>query len=611
MAEYGFPGVAFVRKLFAVDRPAREAFPLLVPGLLAGDLASLDPSTLGVKIADLAERLYEKGSLPGLPTWEWEASVEIVESIAVWRRALNESSSRSFAGLARRAAVLAEAGYCQLGRLAPRLAALRWLCCISWIASRAETIDSVSAGGAVGTMDPSLSAAAMHDAKTVIVGWIKNLLAEAQVLAIFDFDLVGHGVWHTGGREQLPPEAENEWFRRGVEFDIALLSYQARMLEPLELNSVPAVLLLRMPHGSSDWELLPHEAPRHIVEKHQWLAEVKSAPIDGLPEKVPLRSPVLHCNKPPPPQPDLDDIEVVQKIQRGEPLGKAHQEDGLPGALHPSVGLLFAAIVAVEDIENVSIYPGLLEIEGFFEAFLQHCHHISALDCSGCAGLMDEACLRLLPLTGESLTFLDLEDCGLKNDYLEALTDSLRQLSGLRHVDLAGNSLDGAAATCLMTALSLSRFDVASIRLDGNPIGDLLAFRDEVNNGGNLMLLPGERGARWQLIPRQGSVAARAYITGVGMPAYSLKDVHAEARRRESVNLKQLEDPEMVATYGRKFLTQQQKMNARVLGHPVVQIWREARLKTAKTSSPDRPEATSGKRRPASTLILAGSAVAG
>ena len=55
---------------------------------------------------------------------------------------------------------------------------------------------------------------------------------------------------------------------------------------------------------------------------------------------------------PPPPQFDLDDPEVRSKVERGEDLGKAHQEDGLPGALHGSVGLLYAA-TAFEALQNL------------------------------------------------------------------------------------------------------------------------------------------------------------------------------------------------------------------------------------------------------------------
>merc|ERR1719277_202020 len=101
-----------------------------------------------------------------------------------------------------------------MGNLAPRMAALRWLCALTWLGARSEAISAVSTGNCLGTLSASKSDAASREGKKLIFGWVRSLCKEWPVLTMFDYDLVGHGVWHDSMREPLPKRATEEWYRR-------------------------------------------------------------------------------------------------------------------------------------------------------------------------------------------------------------------------------------------------------------------------------------------------------------------------------------------------------------------------------------------------------------
>jgi len=583
------PGPPFVQKLFAGDRLAREAVTLLAPESHPADLALADTADLGREIGDRGEGLYRRGCLPGSPAWEYEDCLEFAESIELWRSAIVVPGSPSFNEKVQKAFHLAEAGFGMLGRLGPRLAALRWCCCLCWLAARAQVVDNASAAGCFGTLDTSGSAAACRDAKGAIFEWLRNLTKEAAVAAIFDFDLIGHGVWHTGGREPLPKEAKNEWFRRGTEYDMASLCRQALALPPMDMNASQAVLLLRQSYGSPNWVLPPQEAARHILEKHDWYAEMRQAPIDEMPSKPHLEGLVLHAERPPVPEPDLDDPEVIAKIERGEALGKGLQEDGLPGAIHGSIGLLYAALCFQESVANLRLYPGLLEIEGLVESLLHYGPPFRALDFRGCQGLVDDTFLRLLPLAGQNLIFLDLGECKICDSHVDSLVDALEGLPSLEHLDLASNELDCTAASRLLSALNHRRVDVASIRLDGNPLGNIDEFRDDialtlssrghqVEAGGELVVhLGGSHALRWKAAPRGGSFADRARGTGDRPPirCTAVKVVRRAAEKRyEQLEEESGKDTNMHLPARRAFVERKQQANKAILDHPIMEVWK-------------------------------------
>eukprot|EP00927_Polykrikos_kofoidii_P061956 TRINITY_DN56777_c0_g1_i1.p1 TRINITY_DN56777_c0_g1~~TRINITY_DN56777_c0_g1_i1.p1 ORF type:complete len:634 (-),score=110.85 TRINITY_DN56777_c0_g1_i1:27-1928(-) len=479
------PPVNFVQKVFSNDRPSREAFVLLAPEFRSCDLRMVKAADIGLRMAEIGDRLYREGSLPGLPTWEMEESPEFVRSIAEWRKALEVAGCEDFMRHLRNASKNSMAAYFQMGKLVPSLAALRWMTCMKWLEFRGDIIDAASVGGAFGSLNPTKSYDALVKAKEFIFHELREILAQPEAVAMIDYDLKGHGVWHRGGCEPLPEEATNEWYRRGVEFDLSSFCLQSLQLPPMEINETgygPPIYLLKQPLGKPDWSLGPQDSPRHVLLSTNWGVELSQSPFDNLPAKQLVQGMVLQVKKPPAPVFDLNDPEILEKIQRREDLGKGDQEDGLPGAIHGSVGLFYAALCAVEKQEHIRIYPDILPIEGFIEYFLRYSPPLRSLDFGGCAEKMTAEILQFLPLAGESLVFLDLEECNLSGEHVDVLVSSLQDLRGLRHVDLTGNNFDGPAAVRLLSELSERRVDVFTIRFDDNPLGDRPHFRDAVTD---------------------------------------------------------------------------------------------------------------------------------
>jgi len=553
------PEPMWVHKFFGGDRLAREALTLLAPEFTPADLALMDAHHIGPYIAELGDRLYEEGCLPGLPTWELEESPEVMESIQLWKEAMKEPTTHIFNKKVQKAAEQADAGYLQMGNLAPRMSSLRWSCCMRWLAARSEAVEACSAGGALGTVSVELSKQASHEAKSWIFERLHALLSEPPVLAIFDYDLLGEGCWHGGraGKEPLPVEAKQEWFRRGFEFDTIMLCHQIMNMPPAELNpSAPTIFMVR-PYGEQHIHLLPPKAPRLIIERNFWNAVMTQASLEDLHTRVRVEGEVLHMEVAPPATFDFDDPDIIAKLQRGEDLGKGHQEEGLPGAIHGSIGLMYAAMCTVEGVVNVHFYPGLLELDGFVQSFLRYGPPLRSLDFSGCSGTLGEGILELLPLAGESLTVLDLSDCGLDGTFVETLIQSLVELTGLRHLDLGGNALNAQATVRLISALSEGRIDIASVRLDGNPFGNSESLRNEVAAqlatrgeqvvaGGELVFSLGDNAVRWCAEPRQGQLAQRLRDEGSEGPrTMSFKELRqaTEARRRKLDKMEQ-QDPE-------------------------------------------------------------------
>lgn len=572
--------IPFAQKFLASDRPAREAITLLEPNLRSADVVRLDPVTIGRRISDIGKRIASGGNFAFRNAhYIPEVSLELKESLELWDRALLQPTTAGFSELATRAAAQAEAGYGFLRQWGPRLGALRWCCCMCWIGERARVINSASMGSSLGTVHPHQSNAALRRAKERIFHWIKELIHEAPVLKVFDFDLVGCGVYINGSNEPLPRDGTSEWFRRQMEMDIANLCRQARDLPPEELNATAPVLDILRPYGEPMLLLPPPEALRRIAERNKWRCELLRSTLDGLPSKALVEGPVLHCEKPDPPPVDLDDQEVVAKIQRGEALGKGDQEDGLPGAPHGSVGLIFAGLVAAENIDNIRICPGLLEVPQFMEVFLRYSTPILSLDFSGCDGLVDEACMALLPLAGPSLKMLDLESCGLETGSVEPLAQALTQLPGLQHLDLAHNLFNATAAARLVQLLfTTNRVDLATLRLDGNPVGDREQFRMDVANhlcvrgshvvgGGELIFHTNRDAVRWMAEPRQGSFAARRRDDYEPLNSVSLEELQEGVWVKErELDVLEAEDPRARTERGQEIFRKQRMINAQTLG---------------------------------------------
>lgn len=537
-----------------------------------------EPLAVGRKIIEIGEQIRQEGSFPG-GHYIHEASLEIDDSIALLRKAMEQETCHEFSKLVQRAAKQAEAGYGSLGCWGPRLAGLRWLCCVWWLAARADIVNKCSAGACFGTLYPKDSEGACERAKESMFQWMSSLLYEAAVLKVFDFDLLGFGVFMNKRAEPLPRGGNNEWFRRQLQCDLASLCRQVKDLPPESLNLHQPKLNILRPYGELTWMLPPTEALRCIVEKHAWAAETFMPPIDEMPAKPLIQGPVLHMDSPPPIEWDMTDPEIIAKLQRGDNLGKGSQEDGLPGAIHGSVGLLFAGIVGVEKIVNVKIYPTLLEVDDFLECFLKYCTPLESLDLAEAEGCMDEELLTFLPYAGPNLRVLDLSRCNLDGSQVETLVDTVAKLTGLQHLDLAHNALDAPSATMLLAALAERRVDLQTIRLDGNPLGDMHEFRqdvagllaargDQVVAGGELVLHLNLDAVRWFPEPRPDTLAARRRDDTLMMAATSFEELtHGANSRNAALDkvFREKKDPRTRTIVGRGMLAEERHLNERVL----------------------------------------------
>lgn len=600
--------VPFVRKIFTLDPPSRQALPLLSPSLRAADLAPLMPAEIGPRIGDLGERLYREGSLPGIKTdWETERSPEIERSIAAWRLACTEASSRAYTVALRTTFKEAQAGLLQMGRLEPKLAALRWCLCIKWLSARAELIDLNSSGGHIGGIDAKANAASQRETKEWIMEECRTLTGITEVLAMVDYDICGEGVWVNGGREPLPKLAKNDWYRRGVEFYIASLCLQVSRLPPTSINNIgfgPPVYCLKRPYGELEWRLQPALSSRVVVEAHAWTASVEPSPINTL--KALVMGGVLHMEAPPPPVFDVTDPEIYAKVQRGEDLGKGTQADGLPGAAHGSIGLAYASLCATEEIENVRFHPEILKVDGLIDSFLRSCPPLRTLDFQGCAETMTQETLLLLPLAGPSLLRLDLEACGLGRKHVDMLVHAFARLPGLQFVDLGENKFDDKAALQLTSSLCRSlpdsewdfgRVDVATVRFDGNPLQDPDAFRSRVAAlleerggtvvaGGELILHQDNLCITWKPGPNDGSSVSRLMDDSAPIASWvKLNEFEKRANKsNRELDSQTLEDEFVARTPA--YLAARVK-NAAILDHPFIKMMKAERAAKAMPDAGD------------------------
>ncbi|CAE8622081.1 unnamed protein product [Polarella glacialis] len=602
-------GETYVRKFFKGDRLAREAFTFLAPEHRQEDLVIMDTTGLAEMIGDFGERLFEEGSLPGLPCWEKEASPELEDSIKFWRQSLEEETGPAYNVLVQKAFRQAEAGFLQLGRLAPRLAALRWAACMNWIANRSDAMIKSSGGGAnVSQIPAQLSEAASRGVKHNIIKWLGTIIKEPPVIAIFDFDLLGQGVWHGGGKEPVPTEALDEWYRRGCEFDICMLASQALAIPPFDLNPAVPKLVMVQPYGSPAVHIDLPKVPRLILDKHEWLFQALLAPLEGLPQKVPLDGPVLHMDIPPAPFFDLTDPEVRAKVERGEDLGKGSQEDGLPGALHGSVGLLYAAAATADKITNVRFVSSMLELEGFVEMFLHYGPHLRSISLSGCHEKVDEETLYLMALAGDSMLTLDLSDCGLTGDIVEAVVNTLKELPNVKNLDLAGNALDAQACIRLVKSFSEQRVDIVNLRLDSNPLANPDVLRNEVAAalaqrgesviaGGDLVFHLGETGVRWCAAPREGQLAQRLREDGADViRTSSIKEIERAIGQREQIWAKyEKEDWASQSSGGKEWLKRMRLHNSRVNTSRMMKLFRRERTQRTNMIRGDKDGIDPGK----------------
>eukprot|EP00929_Paragymnodinium_shiwhaense_P088294 TRINITY_DN48588_c0_g1_i1.p1 TRINITY_DN48588_c0_g1~~TRINITY_DN48588_c0_g1_i1.p1 ORF type:complete len:687 (+),score=111.69 TRINITY_DN48588_c0_g1_i1:80-2062(+) len=532
----GGDAVMFYEKMFTVDRMAREAYPLLAPEYRAADLIPLRPPELGPQVHELGERLYTEGSLPGLDGWEWEESPEAEQSLAAWKEAIQQPGCAEFLELVKKSSRLSFAAYYQATKLQPQMALFRWTCTMRWLESRAILCADAAAGGALGTIDPVESRKALVKVKEWILEQAREIVTKPALLSMTDLDLLGNGVWLKGTREDIPKEARNLWYRRGMEYDVAMLCLQISQLPPVEINDVGQglpVYVLKQPYGTPDWRLRPQDSAKYILERHGWNATLFQAPIDRVPEEQLLTGMVMHMTLPPPPEIDLDDPDIIEKIQRGEDLGKGAQADGLPGSIHGSVSLYYCLLISNDGLENVAFRNEMLEIEGFVPHIMRYAPPLRSLDFGpfrvptesadeeqvtvpGCADSMHEGILRMLPLSGETLNYLDLEGCNIGPEHVDILIEAFSRLPGLIQVDLTDNRLDDEAALKLMSTLSTRRIDIATIRLDQNPIQDRAAFRDklaailsdragQVVGGGDLVLHCGDQSMVWKSSTHTGT----------------------------------------------------------------------------------------------------------
>lgn len=588
-----------MEKFFKHDRLARQALPLFAPEARASDLSDIRAGTIGPRVAELGDSLYNNGSLPGWPSWDPEDSLEIVKSIEIFKEALKVFSAIDWNRMVQEAARKAEAGYLQMGKLVTKISAMRWAVGLKWIAARTAVVAKTAIGGGLGTIDAKLSQEAMYGVKLTLFNWLKEICADSAVLAMFDHDLLGHGVWHSGGREPLPEEASDHWYRRGAIFDLAMLCLQATRLPPEEMNRDQPLIELLKPFGQDNWRMPPYEAPKFILDMHGWTADAAQAPFSDMPAK-PLRMGwVLHMNTPAEFEHDFGDAAIIEKVQRGEELGKGTQEDHLPGAIHGSVGLLYAVICAKESYDHVRFYPDVLVLEGFVAAFLRYGPPLLSLDFSHCPGLITDELLQLVPLAGNSIKILDFEGCELDDDRMGDMLLSLEHLQTIDYLDLADNLITAAGAEMLLEGLcemvpcqdhpkgERRRADLSSLRLDRNPLGDGTEFTltvarilgergNQVSGGGSLTLQLGDGATSFDPNPREGTFAKEMLETGEMVDAVSLKDlrVHADKRLR-ALNKRAEQDPVWAAKAGpRDWLAARRAYHEGVLNSPIMQFWR-------------------------------------
>lgn len=451
--------------------------------------------------------------------------------------------------------------------------------------------------------DLKASAEACRKAKDSMFQWINELIHEAPLLKVYDFDLIGYGVYMNKRAEPMPRGGNNEFFRRQMQFDLASLCRQVKDLPPLEINRREPNLHILRPYGELTWMLPPPDALRFIVEKHDWYCKAEMPAIDQMPAKVSIEGPVMHMDTPPEVVFDFTDPEIIGKVQRGEDLGKGKQEDGLPGAIHGSIGLLFAGIMGVEQCVNAKIYPSMLEVDGFLENFMKYSTRLTTLDFSGAEGVIDEEMLEFISHAGPGLRFLDLEKCGLEASHVDQLADTCEALTGLQHLDLAHNDLDAAAATSLITSLAEQRgaladgapqrgprrVDLHSIRFDGCPVGDphefrqdvagLLAARgDQVVAGGELVLYLGVDGVRWFAEPRASTLAARRRDDTLVMAATSFEELLDGAYTRKSqldTIYREGTDVRTRTQVGKELLGKEREYNEKMFTAPLLTMYCE------------------------------------
>jgi len=335
-------------------------------------------------------------------------------------------------------------------------------------------------------------------------------------------------------------------------------------------------LAIVRPHGQRSWDLPPPEAPRHILDRHQWLMELVQAPIDESSKNGVILGNVLEADKPPEPFFDYDDPEIIAKVQRGEDLGKGDQEDGLPGSVHGSVSLLYAAHCTCERIEHLRLYPALLELDGFCDNLFRYGPPFRSLDLRGCVGYVNKEVINLLFYLGPSLTHLYLGTCGVNAELSDELVDALCDLPGLQHLDLSDNVLDDVAALDFISQLADERIDIPSVSFDGNPISDresfchkvaeTLATRGEhVIAGGDLVLHMGTTGVRWRAEQRPPPPTGTA-----------IKELRRHAEKKRTAHRKyEEEDPEANTEGGQKWLAVQKKKTTGVLDSTVLRLYRE------------------------------------
>eukprot|EP00913_Durusdinium_trenchii_P026804 g25143.t1 len=269
-------------------------------------------------------------------------SPELRVSLKAWEDALSVPMGPNFAELVEKAFKQAEAGFFQLGRLAPRLAALRWCSCMAWVRFRTLAVmEASSGGGNCSIPQGAASRDACEQAKRFIFKALDSVVSEREgvtegepkVRVLFDYDLVGEGVWHGGGKEPLPEESEDEWHRRSCEFDICRIAHQVERAPPVDVNASMPRLLVMQPFGTPHKRLRLAEVPRMILDRNKWYTEVANMPLLNLCSKSAVVGPILHMEVPPPPDFDLEDPEVRSKVERGEDLGKAEQEDTRDGRI--------------------------------------------------------------------------------------------------------------------------------------------------------------------------------------------------------------------------------------------------------------------------------------
>jgi len=580
----------FADKFFSADRLSRLAVELLGPELRI-EVGDLEVKAFGPLISEIGKNLIAHGAMAQTShvPFQHEPSLEIAESFKIWDRVIVEETSDDFFVDVARMSDLAFSGYKSLGTWGQRLAALRWAACTRWLAGRALACKPRALGTNCRAPEPHASHKEAFAAKLAIIKMLKELAVEPAIVAMFDFDLVGYGVWHSGGREPLPKEATDEWWRRFAEMDLMALWRQVQRLPPPELDAQIPVLALLQPYPRPNWELPLPLAARAIMDKHGWLVEVRQPAINGhLPDKALMQGNLLLADAPELWQPDMSDPAVFESIQRGEDQGKGHQSEGLPGALHGSMGMIMAAMCAQEKLGNIRIYPGLLKIQGFAEGFLRYSPSISSLEFRQCHELINLALLHQLSLVGEKLQILDLEDCGLDGSHMEALATALRYMPGVRHLDLSGNEIEGQAGIRLVRLLAESRVDVACLRMDRNPIGDKRGFTEEVATilatrgekviaGGEIVFDLSGEAMKWSATPG---------TTGITVP---VKALHGHATKKKAY-VEALASEKQQYAAGIDWLAKNRKHHDELMNHPIMKIWHKEASATGLVEAVDIAE---------------------